>query len=60
MAYGFDEDGHLDFFFKDKLENGLNCNEEYYNSSSKYYNDLPKEVSKPFFTTQEECIKNLN
>ena len=56
MAYDFDEDGHL-HFFKDKLEKGINCNDEYYNSSSKYYDDLPKEVSKIFFTTQEECIK---
>ena len=47
----------ISIFFKDKLEKGINCNDEYYNGSSKYYDDLPKEVSKIFFTTQEECIK---
>ena len=44
-AYDFDEDGHFDLLFKDKLEDGINGNEEYYDSPSKYYDGLPKEVS---------------
>ncbi len=33
-AYDIDEDGHFDLMFKDELEDGINGNEEYYDSPS--------------------------
>ena len=35
-AYDFNEDGHFDHLFQDVYEDGINGNEEYYDSPSAY------------------------
>ena len=35
-AYDFNEDGHFEIIFKDVFEDGVNGNEEYYDSPSDY------------------------
>jgi hypothetical protein len=44
-AFDYNEDGSFDLMFKDKLEDGVNGNEEYYDKPSSSSFGISKEVS---------------